>query len=116
MKRKVSEEIENTPMVWERLTKMPIHSKGGELGLKAITGLCALIEELEDCDTRKEVQYIYGTICGYCACCLRCGFIDKKDADKLMKRVRVIAREEKDKCKLQLRFEKKTRKERKNEK
>ena len=34
---------------------IPIHGKGGELGIKAITGLVGLIETLKDCGTCQEV-------------------------------------------------------------
>lgn len=30
---------------------IPIHGKGGELGIKAVTGLVGLIETLKDCGT-----------------------------------------------------------------
>ena len=38
---------------------IPIHGKGGELGIKAITGLVGLIETLKDCGTCQEVQSVF---------------------------------------------------------
>lgn len=63
---------------------IPIHGKGGELGIKAVTGLVGLIETLKDCGTCQEVQSVFDAICGYNACCTRCEFIDEKGADELM--------------------------------
>lgn len=64
---------------------IPIHGKGGELGIKAVTGLVGLIETLKDCGTCQEVQSVFDAICGYNACCIRCEFIDEKGADELAK-------------------------------
>lgn len=33
---------------------IPIHGKGGELGIKAVTGLVGLIETLKDYKSRKD--------------------------------------------------------------
>lgn len=59
---------------------IPIHGKGGELGIKAVTGLVGLIETLKDCGTCQEVQSVFDAICGYNAymtaqhyLCERCG-------------------------------------------
>lgn len=38
---------------------IPIHGKGGELGIKAVTGLVGLIETLKDCGTCQEVQSVF---------------------------------------------------------
>lgn len=70
---------------------IPIHGKGGELGIKAITGLVGLIETLKDCGTCQEVQSVFDAICGYNACCTRCEFIDEKGADELMELVSMLA-------------------------
>lgn len=37
----------------EKIT-IPINGKGGELGIKAVTGLVGLIETLKDCNTCRE--------------------------------------------------------------
>lgn len=78
---------------------IPIHGKGGELGIKAITGLVGLIETLKDCKTCREVQAVYDGICGYNACCLRCEFIDEKGADELMELVGMLTVQEMERCK-----------------
>lgn len=73
---------------------IPIHGKGGELGIKAVTGLVGLIETLKDCGTCQEVQSVFDAICGYNACCIRCEFIDEKGADELMELVSMLAGQE----------------------
>ena len=78
---------------------IPIHGKGGELGIKAVTGLVGLIETLKDCNTCREVQAVYDGICGYNACCLRCEFIDEKGTDELMELVGMLAVQEMERCK-----------------
>lgn len=78
---------------------IPIHGKGGELGIKAITGLVGLIETLKDCGTCQEVQSVFDAICGYNACCTRCEFIDEKGADELMELVSMLAGQEMARCK-----------------
>jgi hypothetical protein len=78
---------------------IPIHGKGGELGIKAVTGLVGLIETLKDCNTCREVQAVYDGICGYNACCLRCEFIDEKGADELMELVGMLTVREMERCK-----------------
>ena len=72
---------------------IPRHGKGGELGIKAVTGLVGLIETLKDCGTCQEVQSVFDAICGYNACCIRCEFIDEKGADELMELVKGILAE-----------------------
>lgn len=42
---------------------IPLHGKGGELGIKAVTGLVGLIETLKDCGTCQEVQSVFDAIC-----------------------------------------------------
>lgn len=78
---------------------IPIHGKGGELGIKAVTGLVGLIETLKDCGTCQEVQSVFDAICGYNACCTRCEFIDEKGADELMELVSMLAGQEMARCK-----------------
>lgn len=82
-----------------REISIPVHGKGGELGIKAINGLVELIETLKDCETCEEVLSTFDTICGYHACCLRCEFIDKKGADELMKLVSMLAGQQTVRCK-----------------
>lgn len=60
---------------------IPIHGKGGELGIKAVTGLVGLIETLKDCGT------------------CQCEFIDEKGADELMELVSMLAGQEMARCK-----------------
>lgn len=76
-----------------------VHGKGGELGIKAVTGLVGLIETLKDCGTCQEVQSVFDAICGYNACCIRCEFIDEKGADELMELVSMLAGQEMARCK-----------------
>ena len=78
---------------------IPIHGKGGELGVKAITGLVGMIETLKDCKTAEEVESVYNAICGYSLCCVRCEFIDEKGADELMELTGMLAGQEIARCK-----------------
>lgn len=57
---------------------IPIHGKGGELGIKAVTGLVGLIETLKDCNTCREVQAVYDGICGYNAAALDANLLTKR--------------------------------------
>lgn len=64
--------------------QIEMHSKGGEVGLKAIQSLVGMTESLKECKTPQEVYERHFQIMGYCKCCIDCDFIDRKGADEFM--------------------------------
>lgn len=74
-----------------RYIEIPISVSGGAKGLLAIRDLSLLIENLKEMKTPDDIINWWGVICGYCLCCMRCGFLPEKDADDLMHVVEMIA-------------------------
>lgn len=66
-----------------------IHGKGGEVGIRAVQRIAGMVSSLKQCKTPQEVYDRYLQITGYCKCCIDCGFMDEKGADRLSYRCRV---------------------------
>ena len=70
------------------------NGKGGEKGQQCIAQLVGMISELKKQPTPEEINTLHSQITGYCKCCVDNEFIDKKEADDLMRVVAIAAAHE----------------------